>query len=306
MHNILLAAVSSYFADHYIEQVPYFVAVCLLPIVVWLKDYIRWPLIAMGAYLLLQAVILPAHPGLGWFPPKEFIVWTVILGAGWLMGDAFKNPWWIPLGVIMVWCGQPLFYNTALNQAFLVALIPFAPAWQAGLVMLFMVTQPFSFAATGMLLIALLAHWPILSIGGVAAASGVLTLWPGLVHSKMARVRFWEYLLLYFQEKLSLWFGSGLGTFMVLGTKIQSLHSFEPHNAWFSAHNDYLQWFFETGLVGVVLLLWLVIDTARRLDTQERLVGLCIGALAFSYFPQDVPLFQLLIATLVMKGQSRR
>ena len=108
-----------------------------------------------------------------------------------------------------------------------------------------------------------------------------------------------------------LWLGSGLETFGVLS---DSYRSFYSGRQWLRAHNDYLQWLAETGLVGGALALWFLVVFARtaaeklrlaQQDPQWRLsAGAFVGCLlvllhSLVDFPLRVPANALLFAALL-------
>ncbi|MEE9235354.1 MAG: O-antigen ligase family protein [Candidatus Acidoferrales bacterium] len=65
-----------------------------------------------------------------------------------------------------------------------------------------------------------------------------------------------------------LWVGSGLETY---GEISDAYRSFYSRLEWHQAHNDYLQWLAETGLVGAALALWFLVTLARTAAEQLRL-----------------------------------
>ncbi|MFQ5777828.1 MAG: O-antigen ligase family protein [Terriglobia bacterium] len=108
-----------------------------------------------------------------------------------------------------------------------------------------------------------------------------------------------------------LWLGSGLETFGVLS---DSYRSFYSNRQWLRAHNDYLQWLAETGLVGGTLAVWFLVVFARtaaeklRLAHQDPRRRLCVGAFvgcllvllhSLVDFPLRVPANALLFAALL-------
>jgi len=72
-----------------------------------------------------------------------------------------------------------------------------------------------------------------------------------------------------------LWLGSGLETYGVLS---DSYRSFYSNLRWLQAHNDYLQWLAETGLVGAGLAAWFLVALARA--GAQKLRRLALPALS--------------------------
>ena len=108
-----------------------------------------------------------------------------------------------------------------------------------------------------------------------------------------------------------LWLGSGLETYGVLS---DSYRSFYSNLRWLQAHNDYLQWVAETGLVGAGLAVWFLVALARSgaeklrdaaSGSERRLVAAaltgCLLALLHSLvdFPLRIPANALLFAALL-------
>jgi len=108
-----------------------------------------------------------------------------------------------------------------------------------------------------------------------------------------------------------LWLGSGLETYGVLS---DSYRSFYSNLRWLQAHNDYLQWLAETGLVGAGLAVWFLVALARSgaeklrdaaSGSERRLVAAaltgCLLALLHSLvdFPLRIPANALLFAALL-------
>lgn len=321
MHILAITLICFIVPDSYISQVTFLGVYLYLVLSLWLRQYVRLPLIAMGSYLVLQSVTMPMDPALGWFAPKEVVFWTVCLGAAWAMlkasGGRTKNIWgqsfpWILVALTIAGKaidGRTVITNTSLNAAMLVAVYPLT-----SLAAQLAIVTACVFFGTGtsrmlMMPVVALVHgaW-----GLVVSASALLSgfVWYVLDSDRFSepgRLAFWKGSWHFMQDKVSLWFGSGLGSMLFYGPRIQkAIQLVEPDGGvWLSMHNDWLQWFFETGIVGVVLLLWLLADCLKRLPMEERLTTLSLCVLGACYFPMDVPLFQLLMACLVVQGQSR-
>ena len=108
-----------------------------------------------------------------------------------------------------------------------------------------------------------------------------------------------------------LWLGSGMETFIVLS---DSYRTFDSPARWNHAHNEYLEWLAETGLVGGALALWFLVALARTVEEKMRLtqesrtrqlvVGAALGcALVLLHslvdFPLRIPANMLLFAALL-------
>lgn len=108
-----------------------------------------------------------------------------------------------------------------------------------------------------------------------------------------------------------LWLGSGLGTYGVVS---DSYRSFYSRQRWLQAHNDYLQWLAETGLLGAGLALWFLGVLGRsgaeklRLSPQGSQRKLVVGALtgcllvllhSLVDFPLRIPANALLFSALL-------
>jgi len=107
-----------------------------------------------------------------------------------------------------------------------------------------------------------------------------------------------------------LWTGSGLETYGVLS---DSYRTFYSDRRWLQAHNDYLQWLAETGLVGAALALWFLFalyrtgaEKLRSANGSERrlaagvLTGILLVLLhSLVDFPLRIPANALLFAALL-------
>jgi len=122
------------------------------------------------------------------------------------------------------------------------------------------------------------------------------------------RVHMWRDTLPMIRDHL--WLGSGLDTFSVLS---DSYRTFPSSAHWAQAHNDYLQWLAETGLVGAALALWFLWTLGRTVAEKMRLaaesrtrqlvVGAALGCLlvllhSLVDFPLRIPANALLFASL--------
>jgi len=166
---------------------------------------------------------------------------------------------------------------------------------------------------------ALAAAVAVVVLAGVATlaldAGRWLTRWEALgklfVESEsveLYRLEMWRDTLPMIRDHL--WLGSGLDTFGVLS---DSYRTFPSSLRWGQAHNDYLQWLAETGVVGAALALWFLGVLARTVAEKMRLaaesrtrqlvVGAALGCLlvllhSLVDFPLRIPANALLFASL--------
>lgn len=74
------------------------------------------------------------------------------------------------------------------------------------------------------------------------------------------------------------WFGHGFGTYPAYAPMFQDKQSIEDHGLFIQAHNDYLERFFEQGLLGMVFVFWLLCDFFKsvvRERFEPRIMCLC-------------------------------
>lgn len=107
--------------------------------------------------------------------------------------------------------------------------------------------------------------------------------------SSTGRWGVWEWFVNWIWDTDQFMYGTGMGTFEVLGGAIQRNYGFDNSNQpfWLYAHNEYLQIAFETGLVGLGLALlpmlflgW--VSFRKRSWTFPALVAIAIGGLSQS------------------------
>ena len=87
-------------------------------------------------------------------------------------------------------------------------------------------------------------------------------------------------------------FGSGLGAFWATYWPYQTNATYE---FWRHAHNEYLQWAVETGLLGVLILPWVIVRLHRAVTFTPEAREAALAALAafgiqaFLDFPIRIP-----------------
>ena len=65
------------------------------------------------------------------------------------------------------------------------------------------------------------------------------------------RFAIWRQAFDWWNTNANFWFGTGAGTYFLIGPYIQSLNQFREGNWWLWMHNDWLQLLFEQGFVGL-------------------------------------------------------
>lgn len=105
-------------------------------------------------------------------------------------------------------------------------------------------------------------------------------------------------------------FGSGVGTFAAAYWPYQRNAAYE---FWQFAHNDYLQWVLEAGILGLLVLGLAVLRLCRELECLEGVRECCLAAIvafaaqAFLDFPSHVPASAgLLVCVLALSVVRRR
>lgn len=104
-------------------------------------------------------------------------------------------------------------------------------------------------------------------------------------------------------------FGSGIGTFSAAYWPYQQNAVFE---FWQYAHNDYLQWAIEGGLVGMIVAAWVLRRLASALSFDRSLREACLaGTAAFATqagldFPAHVPASAAILVALIALCTSRK
>lgn len=90
------------------------------------------------------------------------------------------------------------------------------------------------------------------------------------------------------------WFGTGFGTFGVFSINLQNAHDFKSQYWWVWLHNDWLQALFETGFVGLTLMLGTFLHALKRLwerkETAELQALLLFGLAMMLNFPLHIGL----------------
>lgn len=105
-------------------------------------------------------------------------------------------------------------------------------------------------------------------------------------------------------------FGSGLGLFPAISYMLQSKTGFNIYqtpqgiSGFFSfLHNDFLQCFFELGVVGILALISTVIDCSRKKETRLAVLSCCVAMMLNS--PIHWPIHSLFIGYVFWESQRK-
>jgi len=149
--------------------------------------------------------------------------------------------------------------------------------------------------------------WPVWAAAVVALMAatwyGIMPLAERLVSTTGEEARLWVWGEMINEAPIAWWIhGVGLGGFEAA---FKALQPAELSGGWYDyAHNDVLQWLFEMGLVGAVLVAWVIsqIWARRRLDTERACIyaGLAaISVVALGDFSWHIPATQVVIAVML-------
>lgn len=120
--------------------------------------------------------------------------------------------------------------------------------------------------------------------------------------AETTRANFWPKIIAFPIEQGRWIFGMGLGSFRHWGPELQMLHQFEVGNWWLWAHSDWVQIFFELGIVGLGLslvcflrLLWL---SFIRRDAISVALLVPLGVVMCGNYPLRLGEFAFLTAVI--------
>lgn len=206
--------------------------------------------------------------------------------------------------------------NWGMNACLLVCLTPFVPRymWFISVTIAILSDASTAYAVTAVVFLSEFRnHWKkVISAISFSAVFAALTK-PHLL-SDSERFLNWKIYLPYWWEN-SKWFGFGPGSFGPIGPYLQALNG-EKTNVLLWAHNEYLQVFFEFGIVGFVLFSGAFIHlfvNCRRLgsDYGRSLQSLLAGSLmcAATNYPFRLALFMTVIVLTISEilyGSKKR
>jgi hypothetical protein len=191
----------------------------------------------------------------------------------------------------------PLFKNPSMTGSYIAMAAPLLPLWALPLSLIAIIAMKASvptlaffvglsvrFAPSKKYLLV----WPVLaavylSLFGVPNSSGRFHLW-GEVFEWSKNHSFWI-------------LGTGLGSSRML---LQVIHP-DPGSVFFSMHNDFLQLFFELGVVGTLLIVGICVRTLYLSWVSAPILGSVLATFIVmgANFPLHWPLHALFIASLL-------
>lgn len=121
-----------------------------------------------------------------------------------------------------------------------------------------------------------------------------------LIHD--SRHEMWEYFMQWFMHNVDVWWGVGLGGFEWIGPLLDP----GPNQrglgyGFFVMHNDWLQIFFETGIIGTALIVVGYLYTAVKLRGKDLANWLGIGAGMVFYYVSHTWVIQILALILITR-----
>jgi hypothetical protein len=193
--------------------------------------------------------------------------------------------------------------NWGMNVCLLVCLTPFVPRfmWFISGTLVLLSDASTAYAVFAVVLLSeFRKQWRMVIPGLTLSALSAAYIHPSLM-SDSERFKNWKYYLDYWWDHSKL-FGFGPGSFGPIGPYLQGLNG-EKSNFLLWAHNEYLQVFFEFGLVGFSLFGLAVLYLYRRLRDHQLhsyesfFVG--AAACALTDYPLRLALFMVVIVLAI-------
>jgi hypothetical protein len=286
-----------------------------------LTKVFRPALVVMAVFLVAHAVAAPfLYWGAGdvaeWFQitliaTRKTLLLGVIFAAAYALRNADYKPFFelaVPMACVATLCGNPLLpFNASLNAAILVAGFAVVPGYVSFLLVAVVtilqsgVTAPFMLTTWAILQGP--KHWlpwPIAILMLLVASSAER------IVSKASRFEMYGLTWEHFIQKMNIFVGGGLDSFLILGPKIQKAATLDAGPGdWTMLHSSWLQIPVELGVFGLALAVWLYVDAVRQSGKRERDALILLGVCAVGYFPGQVPLFLALGIWLVVRAESR-
>lgn len=290
----------------------YFLFNCLIHLdenSMWLKDYLLQNWVSNRQMLLFLMSGVLTHLTMNW--DEKFCFRWICFGT-------------ILLTLFRVFMGDDWFgviENTSTNTNFIAVLFPYLSLWQMVIALGFFVFAPGRTAWAILLIHAVLFLYRSLSplrvrlrlfyIGPIVVPLLLATYWKmfkrGFAYAD--RLDIWH-LGISQWWKHDLFTGQGIGSWFVWIPRLQAKYqiqtggSFATATFFTTAHNDYVQVLFETGLIGLILLLWVIVESLYRASSrsdQEFYTLLGMAIFAFFFFPLEMPALTVLWIFLIQR-----
>lgn len=131
--------------------------------------------------------------------------------------------------------------------------------------------------------------WPGIGVVLVAAVGMGSYIKPQFF-TRINRYPAWALFAVFWRENFSPWIGSGLGTFKLWGSTVQQLAHFMEGRWFLWAHNDWLQIFFELGIIGGVLAISVFVYILKKAWGQPALFGAIVsfGVIMLGNYPMHI------------------
>lgn len=197
--------------------------------------------------------------------------------------------------------GYGIHNAISFDTGFLAAMIPVVPSWVAVIILGYCLK--YRGATAFLVLAALVMGYLKFTKRRVFVAPLLLVVFLAAFYTQgdkifndSERLQTWYRSLMFIWTSGNWLQGSGIGTFQWLGPVLQRLKG----DLFLQMHNDWLQVFFESGVVGSVLMLVLYCQLLwRSQDSKRVFLGLIgLGTLAITYHP--LRFFPGMIVTLIV------
>jgi len=200
--------------------------------------------------------------------------------------------------------------NWGMNICLLVCLTPFVPRymWFISVMLAILSDASTAYAVTAVVFLSeFRSQWKKVTLGLCFAAAVAALVHPVLLSDSQRFIN-WKIYLNYWWENMPV-LGFGPGSFAPIGPYLQTTFNNERGNFLLWAHNEYLQVFFEFGVVGFVLFAGCFVRIIRsaRPIYQSMLLGSL--ACALTDYPFRLALFMFVIVLAiseVLYGRKKR
>jgi hypothetical protein len=151
--------------------------------------------------------------------------------------------------------------------------------------------------------------WKLLALAPISLLAGLAVFKTHMLNTG-TRWQIWEFMIgNWWNNPLHYWFGTGLGNFGVFSVNLQMKFKFMDGQWWTWLHNDWLQFLFELGFIGLGLAVMVYLIALsryiRRGEGREAIALVLFGLAMAMNYPLHTSLGCLLGAWLVLVGLLR-